>query len=370
MHDDALMTEAIAEGERGRLASPPNPWVGCVIVADGAIVGRGHHQGPGTPHAEQAALAAAGRRAHGATVYVTLEPCPHEHRDPCCADALIRSGVTRVVVATTDPDRRVEGRGIARLRSAGIDVEVGPGGEAARASLAPYLHQRRRGRSYAVLKTAVSLDGRTAAADGTSRWITGEPARADAHRLRAESQAVMVGAGTALTDRPALTVRRAEPAPSGPPVRVLVDGRGRVPATGPLFDVGLAPTLVVTTEAADPEITKSWQATGAELAIVPPGPAGAGVDLDAALAVLSQRGVLQVLVEGGATLHGAFVAAGLVSRLVIYMGGRLLGAAGHPVLAWPGAATIAAAPTWKITSVRDLGGDARIDAVPAGEGGG
>src|SRR5581483_11094304 len=238
-----------------------------VVGADGQIVGRGFHRRAGEPHAEVHALREAGGRARGGTAYVTLEPCAHQGRTPPCAPALVEAGVRRVVVAVLDPDERVAGRGVDLLRAAGIRVDVGVGAEAAARSLAPYLHHRRTGRPLCLLKTAASLDGRTAAADGTSQWITGPEARVDAHRLRAESGAVVVGAGTALADGPTLTFRNldVEDGVIPPqPLRVLLDAGGRVPAVGPLFDATLAPTLVITTAAADLETRREWKEAGAE----------------------------------------------------------------------------------------------------------
>ena len=363
-NDEAAMVAALTLGEQGRLTAPPNPWVGCVLVRDGEIVGRGYHRSPGGPHAEVVALAEAGPRARGATAVVTLEPCSHFGRTPPCAPALVGAGVARVVVALLDPDPNVSGRGIAGLREAGVPVDVGVGAEAATASLAPYLHHRHTGRPLCLLKAAVSLDGRTAAADGTSRWITGPEARADAHRLRAQSQAVVVGAGTALADRPSLTARGVDPAPPVQPLRVLLDARGRVPAEGPLFDPALAATLVVTTALAGREAVKAWLDAGADVEEVPLAADGAGVDLSAALALLGQRGVLQAMVEGGAALHGSLVRAGLADRMVLYLGGRLLGEAGRPLLTGPGPGTISGAPRWRIIASRPLGPDLRLDCEP------
>jgi diaminohydroxyphosphoribosylaminopyrimidine deaminase/5-amino-6-(5-phosphoribosylamino)uracil reductase len=377
------MAEAVALGERGRLTAAPNPWVGCVIVAaDGQVVGRGFHQRAGEPHAEVHALREAGERARGATAYVTLEPCAHQGRTPPCAPALAAAGVSRVAVAVLDPDPRVAGRGVALLEAAGVAVEVGAGAEAAARSLAPYLHHRRTGRPLCLLKTAASLDGRTAAADGTSQWITGAEARADAHRLRAESGAVVVGAGTALADHPSLTFRNLEfgdgPVPAQP-LRVLIDASGRVPADGPLFDPALAPTLVITS-AAEPEAVAAWKAAGAEVEDVAPAPgappfpgaltspAGPAVDLGAALDVLGRRGILQAMVEGGATLHGALLRAGLADRLVVYSGGVVLGAGGLPLFGGPGPGTLDDASRWQLTAVRALGPDARLDWEPTEPG--
>jgi len=358
------MAAAVALGEQGRLTAAPNPWVGCVLVRDGEIVGRGFHRAAGEPHAEALAISEAGDRARGATAVVTLEPCTHFGRTPPCAPALVEAGVARVVVAVLDPDPRVSGRGVEELRAAGVVVDVGMGAAEAEASLRPYLHHRRTGRPLCLLKAAVSLDGRTAAADGTSQWITGPEARADSHRLRAQSQAVVIGAGTALADRPSLTFRPLDPSPVQP-LRVLLDGRGRVPADGPLFDPTLAATLVFTTALAPPEAIKAWLDAGADVEEVPPSDEGVGVDLHGALLRLGERGVLQAMVEGGATLHGAFVRAGLADRMVIYVGGCLLGENGRPLLAGPGPASISEAPHWRIVAGRPLGADVRLDCEPA-----
>jgi diaminohydroxyphosphoribosylaminopyrimidine deaminase / 5-amino-6-(5-phosphoribosylamino)uracil reductase len=366
--DSEHMALAIRIGEQGRRSAPPNPWVGCVVVDDaGGIAGTGFHERPGTPHAEVHALAAAGDRARGATAYTTLEPCSHHGRTSPCADALIAAGVARVVASLEDPDDRVAGTGIERLRAAGITVDVGVGSDEAADSLRPYLHHRNTGRALAIVKSAVSIDGRTAAADGSSQWITGPEARADVHRLRAESQAVVVGAGTALADRPALTVRDVDGPIGPPPLRVLLDARGRVPATGPLFDAEFAPTLVVTTDAADPDMAHAWQAAGAKVAVVTPGPDG-GVDLAATVALLGTHQVLQALVEGGPTLHASFVRAGLADGLVAYVAGVTLGPDALPMLAAPITPTLAAAPRWRLAGVARFGDDVRLDYRPAPEG--
>jgi len=365
--DEAAMAEAVALGERGRLTAAPNPWVGCVIAdAGGEIVGRGFHRRAGEPHAEVHALREAGVQARGATAYVTLEPCAHQGRTPPCAPALVEAGVSRVVVAVLDPDDKVAGRGVEIVRAAGVAVDIGIGAEAAGRSLAPYLHHRRTGRPLCLLKTAVSIDGRTAAADGTSQWITGPEARADAHRLRAESGAVVVGAGTALADRPTLTFRNLEfeeRLTPTQPLRVLIDAAGRVPATGPLFDPTHAPTLVITTPLADPDARCAWKEAGAEVEDVATS-TGPAVDLYAALELLGRRGILQAMVEGGATLHGALLRAGLVDRIVMYQGGAVLGAGGLPAFAGPGPATLDEASRWRLAAVRQVGSDARLDWEP------
>lgn len=376
MRDQDAMRNAIELAARSRRVAPPWPHVGCVLVRDGEIVGAGATgPHPTGGHAEANALAAAGGRAAGATAVVTLEPCDHHGNTSPCTEALIAAGVRRVVVALADPDARVAGRGLERLRAAGLDVTVGVEAEAVAAQLAAYLHHRRTGRPYVVLKTAASLDGRIAARDGSSQWITGAAARADVHALRADSQAIVVGGGTARHDLPALTVRDLpadtgddDDAPLGPPpLRVLLDARGRTPAVGPLFDVAAAPTLVVTTAPADPDGVAAWKATGAEVVEVERGERGHGVDLDSTLRLLGDRGVLQVMVEGGARLHAAFLTEHRAQRLVTYVGATVLGPHGLPALPLDTVTTIDEAPRFTLASVRRLGDDVRLDhdVVPA-----
>jgi len=358
--DSEWVRRAVELGERGRRSAPPNPWVGCVVVDEhGEIAGTGFHEGPGLPHAEVAALAAAGERARGGTAYVTLEPCVHHGRTPPCVDALVTAGVVRVVVAIEDPDPRVAGRGLERLRAAELDVVVGPGAAGATRSLAPYLHHRRTGRAWCVLKTAMSLDARSAAADGSSRWITGPAARADAHRLRAESQAIVVGAGTALADHPSLTARDVDPPVERQPLRVLLDSGGRVAPQGPLFDPAVAPTLVITTEAASPGAVDAWRAAGAKVETVPPAPGG--VDLEATLDLLGRQDVLQAMVEGGANLHGALLENGLVDRVVAYVSPKVLGPRALPAFPAPDVDALSDARDWRLVSALRLGDDVRLE---------
>ena len=255
----------------------------------------------------------------------------------------------------------MSGRGVARLREHGITVDVGMEAEAASRLLAPYLTHRALGRSYVVLKTATSLDGRITARDGSSRWITGPSARADVHELRADSQAVITGAGTALADLPSLTARDTREPVERQPLRVVLDAQGRVPALGPLFDTSLAPTVVITTGAASEASAGAWSAAGAKVQVVPPAPDNAGVDLRSALAFLAGLGVLQGLVEGGAQLAGALLDAGLVDRLVSYVAPTILGRDGRPSFGVAGPATIADAPRMRLVDVRRLGDDVRVD---------
>ena len=372
--DYELMRGAIEVARGARRHTAPWPAVGCVIARGGEVVGVGATGPyPKGPHAEVAALAAAGERARGATAYVTLEPCDHHGNTPRCTAALIQAGIARVVVALDDPDERVAGRGYARLTDAGIDVVRGTAAGEATRDLAPYLHHRRTGKAFVTAKVALTLDGRVAAADGTSQWITSERARADGHELRADAQAIVVGAGTALADRPSLTVRRtltgqevAEPV-SCPPLRVLLDGRGRVPATGPLFDPALAPTLVVTTEHADPATADAWRAAGAKVEIVGPAESGHGVDLDAVFTVLGREGVLQAMVEGGSELLGAIIEGNCAQRLVAYIAPLLLGTDGAPGFEFPGPDTITVALRWNLVDVTRVGADVRLELEPPRE---
>jgi diaminohydroxyphosphoribosylaminopyrimidine deaminase/5-amino-6-(5-phosphoribosylamino)uracil reductase len=370
------MIQALALSATARRRAAPNPWVGCVVVQDGMIVGEGATEAPGGRHAEIGALVAAGERARGATVYTTLEPCVHHGRTAPCTDALIGAGVARVVVALDDPDPRVAGAGIERLRSHGIVVDVGEGAARARRDLEPYLVHRTHGRSFVVVKTAASIDGRIAARDGSSRWITGAAARADAHELRADSQAIVIGSGTALADHPALTVRDVEVRPAEPPMRVVLDARGRVPATGPLFDAELAPIMVVTTTAAPGEVERAWLAAGAKVLTVPAAAGAVGVDVDATFEVLAGFGVVQALVEGGGRLAGALVTGASADRLVAYVAPVVLGREGLAAFDVPGPATIGDAERYELVGARRLGSDVRLDYSlrpppwPNGEAGG
>ena len=377
--DEAWMARAVALAEGGRGTVSPNPMVGAVLVRDGRVVGEGFHRAAGQPHAEALALAAAGAAAAGATCYVTLEPCAHHGRTPPCADALVAAGVARVVAAVSDPDPRVDGAGLARLRAAGVAVAVGAGAEAVATQNAAYLTHRRLGRPRVTLKAAASLDGKVAAPDGTSQWITGPAARADAHRLRAEADAVMVGAGTALADDPRLTVRL--PGWTGrQPLRVLVDAAGRVGADGRLFD-GEAETLVATTQAVPAAAVEAWKAAGAEVLECPAvsvrggsggalggPPVGQGVDLHHLTRALGERGVLELMVEGGPRLQASLWAAGLADRLVWYLAPLAIGGQAAPgLLGGEGAATLAGARRLRLASVDRLGDDLRVIAFPCSE---
>jgi diaminohydroxyphosphoribosylaminopyrimidine deaminase/5-amino-6-(5-phosphoribosylamino)uracil reductase len=325
MTDEAAMRRALELAAAVRGTTSPNPWVGAVVrTPDGAIHG-GATEPPGGPHAEIVALRAAGDAAQGSTLFSTLEPCSHHGRTGPCVDAILAAGVARVVVAVPDPDPQVSGAGLARLREAGVDVEVGLCAGEASALLAPYLKHRTTGRPWVVLKLAASLDGRTAAPDGSSQWITGEAARADAHRLRAESDAVLVGAGTVRADDPALTVR-------------LVEGRN--------------PRRVVL-------------GTAPEGARVLPAEEVSG-DLGQVLDGLGGDGVVQLLVEGGAAVAHAFHSARLVDRYVLYLAPALFGGDdGRGLFAGAGASTIDDVWRGHLVSVERLGDDLRVELEAA-----
>jgi len=359
VNDEAYMERALALAERGRGRVCPNPMVGVVLVRDGRIVGEGWHEGPGTAHAEVRALDAAEDSARGATLYTTLEPCDHDGRTPPCTDAIASAGVGRVVAAIRDPNPMVDGRGLARLERAGIEIRTGPLESEVSRQLEAYVHHVRTGRPFVTVKMAASLDGKVAARDGTSRWITGEEARADVHRLRAASDAIVVGAGTALADDPALTVR--DPSYRGAqPLRVLTDATGRVPATGDLFD-GSAPTLVATSEEAPGDRRQEWRAAGAETLVLETD--GAGVRLDALLEHLGKREVQAVLVEGGPTLAWSAIRDGLVDKVVVYLAPILIGGRDAPgILEGEGFAPIADAPSLDVLDVGPIGRDLRVEA--------
>ncbi|MFV2100597.1 bifunctional diaminohydroxyphosphoribosylaminopyrimidine deaminase/5-amino-6-(5-phosphoribosylamino)uracil reductase RibD [Micromonospora sp. LOL_024] len=342
---DEAMRRAIELAARGLGTTSPNPVVGCVLLdIDGEVVGEGFHAYAGGPHAEIVALAQAGQRAKGGTAVVTLEPCDHTGRTGPCSTALVQAGVLRVVIAVPDPNPVASG-GAATLRAAGLRVDLGVRGTEAASGNVAWLTATRRGWPYVIWKYAATLDGRSAAADGTSMWITSEAARMDVHALRSTVDAVVVGVGTVLADDPRLTVRNLRDGSLAirQPLRVVVDSAGRTPARARVRD-GAAGT---------------WVATAAEVGAGPDG----GVDLPAFLAALHGRGVRAVLLEGGPRLAGAFLAAGLVDRVVGYLAPRLLGA-GPAALADAGVTTIAEAIDLETTDVTQVGPDLRITALP------
>ncbi|MFH8520308.1 bifunctional diaminohydroxyphosphoribosylaminopyrimidine deaminase/5-amino-6-(5-phosphoribosylamino)uracil reductase RibD [Streptomyces gelaticus] len=354
--DITAMRRAITLAARGLGSTSPNPVVGCVVLdAAGRHAGEGFHQRAGGPHAEIHALRDAGDRARGGTAYVTLEPCNHTGRTGPCARALVDAGIARVVYAVGDPDPQATG-GAGTLRAAGIKAEQGLLAAEAEAGNAAWLTSVRLGRPYVLWKYAASLDGRIAAADATSRWITSPESRADVHRLRAEADAVVVGSGTARTDDPQLGVRGIEDAVQ--PLRVVVDTGATAVRPGARVLDGSAPTVIAVAEDAD-----ARHLPRAAVLRLPRAATGPGLDIPALLSALHGRGIRSVLLEGGPTLAGAFVAAGTVDKVVGYLAPVLLGA-GPAALADAGISTIAEALRLDVTETVRIGPDLRITAVP------
>jgi diaminohydroxyphosphoribosylaminopyrimidine deaminase/5-amino-6-(5-phosphoribosylamino)uracil reductase len=348
---DEAMERAIGLAARGLGSTSPNPVVGCVLLdAAGQIVGEGFHAYAGGPHAEIVAMAQAGERARGGTAVVTLEPCNHTGRTGPCTTALIQAGVARVVVGVPDPNPAAAG-GAAALREAGIAVEMGVREAAAEAGNIAWLTSVRRGWPYVIWKYAATLDGRSAAADGTSMWITSEAARMDVHALRGRVDAVIAGVGTVLADDPRLTARNLRDGTLAirQPLRVVVDSAGRTPAGARVRD-GAA---------------RTWVATAAEVGSGP----GGRVDLRALLSALYERSVRAALLEGGPTLAGAFLAAGLVDKVIGYVAPKLLGA-GPPALSGAGVTTVAEAIDLEFIDVTRVGPDLRFTALPRTREGG
>ncbi|MEY2968659.1 MAG: diaminohydroxyphosphoribosylaminopyrimidine deaminase [Actinomycetota bacterium] len=324
VRDEQLMRRAMSAALQARLVARPNPWVGAVVIARNGSTFEGCTAAPGGPHAEISALRHAGEAARGATLYSTLEPCSHTGRTGPCTRAIIDAGVERVVVGVLDPDAKVAGKGIEQLRDAGVTVDVGVCAELVRTQLAPYLHHRTTGRPWVVLKMASTLDGRTAAADGSSRWITGEIARQRVHELRAESDAVLVGAGTVRADDPALTVRDAQ----GPSPRRIV--------------LGSAP------DGAKVHPCTEWSG-----------------DLESLLDSLGAEGVVQLLVEGGARVAADFHRLGLVDRYVFHLAPAIAGGDDAPgVFSGTAAANIADMWRGRIVSLQQLGDDVEVVVEP------
>ena len=315
--DERFMGRAIELARRPAFTSP-NPRVGCVVARDGRILGEAWHEGAGDPHAEPQALE--GIDATDATLYVTLEPCTHHGNQPPCVPTVIDSGVTRVVVATADPDERVAGKGLAALAAAGIEVEVGVLAAEAEELNAAYLHHRRTGLPFVSLKLALSIDGGMGAPDGSSRWISGVHARAHVHQRRHEVDAVMVGAGTVLADDPELTVRDV-PA-TRQPTRIVVDSSGRVPSSARIFSAE-GNVIVATTDRSADATRKGWGDAGAEVIVVPI--FDDRVDLNALMKELGSRNLVEIMCEGGAELATSLLREGLAQRLELHYGPLLLG---------------------------------------------
>ncbi len=358
--DRRFMQAALALARRGLGNVWPNPAVGCVIAKDGVVVGRGWTRVGGRPHAETEALASAGEAAQGATAYVTLEPCSHQGQTGPCAEALIAAGLARIVVAIDDPDSRVAGQGLARLRSAGITIETGLLAEAARALNQGYLLRVETGRPMVTLKLAITLDGRIAAHTGDSHWITKEDARAVAHGMRASHDAIAIGIGTAIADDPHLACRLPG-LPLRPPIRIVFDSRLQLPLTRRLVaDAHAAPTWIVTLEetVAESAAERADALVDLGITLLPVAAAPTGrISIAAALQALGAAGLTRLLVEGGGKLAASFLAEDCVDSLVVFRGPAIMGGDGIPAIAALGIDRIADALRFRPVDSRPIGTD-------------
>jgi diaminohydroxyphosphoribosylaminopyrimidine deaminase / 5-amino-6-(5-phosphoribosylamino)uracil reductase len=354
--DHAHMARALRLAERGLYTTTPNPRVGCVIVQDGKVVGEGWHAHAGEPHAEVHALRAAGAAARGATVYVSLEPCSHHGRTPPCAHALIGAGVARVVTSMRDPNPQVSGGGLTQLTLAGIVAEVGLLEAEARELNIGFIARMTRGRPWLRVKTASSLDGKTALLNGESKWITGPAARADVQAWRARACAILTGVGTVLADDPRMNVR--DLVTSRQPQKIIVDSHLHTPPTAQILQGG---GLIACTFA-DPEKRAALEAAGAEILCIP-GPDGR-VGLAALLGELGRRGLNEIHVEAGATLNGALLDAGLVDEWIAYLAPVVMGDAARGVFALPALAEMAQRVPFKLLDSRQIGDDLRLTLRP------
>ncbi len=355
--DTRHMARALQLAAHGLYTTDPNPRVGCVLVKDDAVIGEGWHVRAGEPHAEILALREAGPAARGTTAYVSLEPCAHHGRTPPCAEALIAAGVSRVVAAMEDPNPQVAGQGLQMLREAGIAVESGLLQSQAEALNPGFIKRMRTGRPFVRCKLAMSLDGRTAMASGESQWITGPAARADVHRLRARSSAMLTGVGTVLADDPSLNARLDTDEAVQQPLRVVLDSQLRLPADARMLSLP-GRTLVCCTEAADVEKIATLTDAGAEVHRLPA--ENGHVSLTALLDLLGREGVNEVTVEAGASLNGALLQAGLVDEIIIYLAPLLMGDAARGLFHLPGLEKMDQRIKLQIVDVRAVGEDWRI----------
>ncbi len=350
------MREALALARRGGGFTSPNPMVGAVVVADGRIVGRGYHPRVGDPHAEVFALQDAGERVRGATLYVTLEPCAHQGRTPPCTEAIIGAGIRRVVAAMADPDHQVNGRGLHRLQEAGIETCVGVAESEARDLNEAYVKHRTTGIPFVTAKWAMTLDGRIATRSGESQWISGEASRALVHERRAVADAILVGIGTVLRDDPALTARVFA---ARNPRRIVLDSMLRVPLDARVLTQDGTPVIVATTGRASSEARRALEARGVEV-LVADGLDGR-VDLEALLKEVGRRGVLSLLVEGGGTVHGAFLDAGLVDKVLIFIAPQIVGGPAPGPVGGVGVEALARAWHLSRAAFRQIGEDLVIE---------
>ena len=366
--DHRHMARALELARRGLYTTEPNPRVGCVIVRDGEVVGEGWHEYAGGPHAEVNALRAAGERVEGAVAYVTLEPCSHFGKTPPCADALVAAKVGRVVAAMVDPNPLVSGSGLKRLEEAGIETASGLMASEAAAINPGFVKRMSHGLPYIRVKMAMSLDGRTAMVSGESQWITGPEARRDVHLLRARSSVMLTGIGTVRHDDPSLNVRLDEVTLAQvcrrespiQPLRVVVDSRLEMSPEAKML--GLEGGTLILTASDDTERRTALEAAGAEVAVL--SVQGEGVDLHAAMKLLGERGVNEVMVEAGATLTGALLQAGLVDELIVYLAPHIMGDAARGLFHLPGLDKMADRIDLEISDIRAVGRDWRITAKP------
>ena len=354
MSDEHYMLEAIKEGEKGRVTAPPNPWVGAIIVKDDTIIGRGYHLKAGEPHAEIMAIRSVTDKEQlkGSTLYCTLEPCAHHGRTGPCCEAVMESGITRCVIGVNDPDHRVSCKGANYLRGYGIEVTYACREQVTK-SLEPYLHHRLTGRPYVVMKMATTMDGKIACEDKTSQWITGEGARTEGQTIRMNSQAIIVGSGTVLADNPRLTARDAKghDLPKQP-LRVIIDRRGRLndSHTHHIFNPKSSDDVLILTENDD---AFKW----ADKVTILRKNTWALIDI---MEELGRRGIIQAMVEGGGTLHSAFIEQGLANQIVLFIGSTIFGAGALPWLTKPICKTISDAKFWIIEAVEWIDNDVKI----------
>ncbi len=351
--DHEFMARTLELAGRGLYSTAPNPRVGCVVVADGMVIGMGWHEKAGMPHAEALALKAAGARARGATLYVNLEPCSHHGRTPPCVDAIIAAGVKRVVAAMEDPNPKVAGEGFARLRAAGIAVEHGLKEDEARELNVGFFARMTRGRPWMRMKIAASLDGRTALANGKSRWITGEAARADGHRWRARACAVLTGFGTVRDDDPRLDVRGVDTPRQ--PLKIVVDSKFETSPSARLLKDG---RTLVAGAVNDKKRIAALEAAGAEVVIIPN--ERGKVELYKLMEELARRELNEIHVEAGTRLNGSLLQAGVVDELLVYLAPRIIGDSGRGMFHLPELTELSQTTALEIRGVERIGADLRI----------
>ncbi len=355
------MAQAIRLANRGLFTADPNPRVGCVLVNKSEIVGQGWHERAGEAHAEIVALHDAGAAAQGATAYVSLEPCCHHGKTPPCSKALIKAGVARVVVAMEDPNPQVAGKGVSQLREAGIDVDVGVMTAQAETLNPGFMQRMRHGRPFVRCKMAMSLDGRTAMASGESQWITGESARLDVHKLRARSSAIVTGVDTVLADDPSMNARL-ENEEILQPARVVLDSQLRMPVDACMLSLSGQTIVCTTPDAVQKNKKKLNDLKAAGVELVQLKDENGKISLPALLMFLSAENFNEVLIESGATLSGAFMQAGLIDELVVYMAPMLMGDSARGLFTFPGITKMSEVSNLEITDVRSVGKDWRITA--------